>query len=86
MRACVRVCVCDGKYVCHFTTGNATLTEIMIGGDNRFGDDVMPVMCKGLQHLCKLATLNIRQVCLTKKGNSVIIYHLFLLWCLSHKL
>ncbi|XP_065899165.1 NLR family CARD domain-containing protein 3-like isoform X3 [Dysidea avara] len=47
---------------------NATLTEIMIGGDNRFGDDVMPVMCKGLQHLCKLATLNIRQVCLTKKG------------------
>jgi len=62
------MCMC-GYMTYYFTTGSTTLTEIIIG-DNRFGDDAMPLMCKGLQHISKLAELNIRKVGLTTKGNN----------------
>ena len=59
-------------YCFFYLKGSTTLTDITVG-DNRFGDDAMSVMCEGLQHLCKLTQLNIREVGLTTKGKTNIL-------------
>ena len=71
LRPCVCMCICECvrvMMICHLTTGSKTLTEIEIG-DNKFGDNAISLMCRGLQHLCKLTKLHIRGVGLTTNGN-----------------